>query len=413
MAYPCTTRSGQKATGRGLPCRRRYRSTNSVTPGKTVERRTMLWPLCRCGRSASRQRVTTSRRGLWNSSIGVPMVTTRMSANATQAGSAEKLNRPEDSASASNGSAPTSLKGIFPAASVSIAAWLVSWMSVRSPFCAMTIASGAPTWPAPPTTQTSYRGASLTWSSYRGRRATQDRQAPRLARCAVLQKLRGNTGVDRVRGHLGITCHHGARADDRALANGDTGQQHGVDADVRTVPDAHRLDDEVGLDDRHIDWLARVLASEHLRARPPPHVVAKRQIAAVEVRLRSDPGVRPDHAAPVVTALQERLVPDEHAVADLERLRMQHEHSQADADAVAELLAERTQEDAAALLSLIALERPGDGEALKQLRRRELRAQLGRTLDLVGRIGRDLFQGVDGLDDPLACHFFMKALTSP
>src|SRR5438132_4788767 len=99
--------------------------------------------------------------------------------------------------------------------------------------------------------------------------------------------------------------HDRTGADDRALADRHAGKEHRVHPDVRAVVDPHRLDDEVGLDDRNIGRLAGVLAYEELRPRPPPDVLAELHVAAVEVRLRSDPRVRADDAVPVMPSLQE------------------------------------------------------------------------------------------------------------
>ncbi len=58
-------------------------------------------------------------------------------------------------------------------------------------------------------------------------------------------------------------------ADDGALADSHARQDHGVDADIGPSADAHRLDLEVGRDDRHVCGNTCVLGAEHLGAGTP------------------------------------------------------------------------------------------------------------------------------------------------
>src|SRR6185436_3976978 len=57
----------------------------------------------------------------------------------------------------------------------------------------------------------------------------------------------------------------GAGADDRAFPDGDARKQHGFDADVGPIADAHRLDAQVGLHERDVGWQPRVLRPQHFR----------------------------------------------------------------------------------------------------------------------------------------------------
>ena len=125
--------------------------------------------------------------------------------------------------------------------------------------------------------------------------------------------------------------HDRAGADDRALADRDAREDGRIGADVGPRADAHRLDLEVGLHDRHVDRHAGVGRAEHLRARAPADVVLEHQVARVEVGLRADPHVVADHARAVEAALDVGLRADEDAVADLEGLEV------LEADAAADL----------------------------------------------------------------------------
>src|SRR5207253_11371633 len=171
-----------------------------------------------------------------------------------------------------------------------------------------------------------------------------------------------------------------------------------VHPDIRPVVHAHRLDQEIGLDDRHVDRVTGVLAAEHLRAGPPSDVLAELEVAAIEIALRTDPGVRADDRAPVVAPLQEGLVPDEHSVSDREGVRMKHEHADTDAHAVTERLAERAQQHTPLARAVGAIEVGRGRVALEEGLARLALAQAGRLRDLVGRIGRDLLDAVDRLD---------------
>ena len=123
---------------------------------------------------------------------------------------------------------------------------------------------------------------------------------------AGAEELRRHTRDDRVRSD--VVRDHCARADDGARANGHSGEQHGVHADIRAIFDPHGLDHEVRLDDRDVQRIAGVLAPQHLRAGTPTDVVPELQVPAVEVRLRADPRVRTDDA-PAVVRLKKLLFP--------------------------------------------------------------------------------------------------------
>ena len=82
---------------------------------------------------------------------------------------------------------------------------------------------------------------------------------------------------------------------------------------------------------------------EHPGARPPADVLLDHQIPGIEIALRSDPRVVADHAAAVEAALDERLLADHHAVADLERLGVPGDGPAADPHAVAEAAASARQ----------------------------------------------------------------------
>jgi hypothetical protein len=156
---------------------------------------------------------------------------------------------------------------------------------------------------------------------------------------APAKEPRGHAGDDRECGNVGRD--HRTRADDRALANGDTGKDDGIDADVSRSPDAYRFDREVGLDDRYIDRHARVFRTEHLGSGSPANVILDDEIARVEVTLRTDPGMVADDAPAIETPLDERLFADEDAVANLEGLGMLRKSPSPDADTVTEAAAER------------------------------------------------------------------------
>jgi len=213
------------------------------------------------------------------------------------------------------------------------------------------------------------------------------------------EHARRDTGGDRVRGDVLRDDRPGA--DDGALAHGHARQQHRARPDIRPFAHAHGLDDEVGLDDRDVGRLAGVLAPQDLGARTPAHVLAELHVAAVEVRLRPDPGVRPDDAVAVVPALQVRLVAEEHRVADLERAWMQHQHSEADAHAVAEAPAHGPQQHAPLVRTLVAVAEEHAAVDLKELLRRARAPQLLALLDLLRRVRGDLADAVDGAHDPL------------
>src|SRR5204863_4575299 len=149
---------------------------------------------------------------------------------------------------------------------------------------------------------------------------------------APAKEPRGHARDNRKR--LDVVSDDRACADNRALANMDAGKQHGVDADVGPRADARRLDFEIGLNDRDVVRQARVLRSQRTGARPPADVLLDDQVARIEVALRADPRVGADDAAAIRASLDERLLADEHAIADVERLEVRADRAAADADVV-------------------------------------------------------------------------------
>src|SRR5919202_2005764 len=130
--------------------------------------------------------------------------------------------------------------------------------------------------------------------------------------------------------------HDRAGADDGAGADRHSGQEHRARANVRATLDADRLDQQVGLDDRHVGRYAGVLRAEDLRPWAPADVVLQHQVARVEVRLGPDPHVIADAARPVEATLEVGPGPDEHAIANRERLDVLEANPGADTDAVPE-----------------------------------------------------------------------------
>src|SRR5205823_14543080 len=185
-------------------------------------------------------------------------------------------------------------------------------------------------------------------------------------------------------------------------------KKDGVHSDVGPPADAHRLDHEVGLDDRHVDRIAGVFAAQDLRARTPADVLADLQVAAIEVALRADPGVRTDRAAAVVPTLQERLIAEEDGVADLERMRVQDQHTEADPHAIAERFAEGSHEHAALPSAIGAIDERRGGVALDEPLARFALPKTRGFRDLLGRILRDLLNAVDRFDDARAQLPFMN-----
>ena len=72
-----------------------------------------------------------------------------------------------------------------------------------------------------------------------------------------------------------------------------------------------------------------------LRARTPSDVVLQDEVARIQIALRTDPAVIADHATAAHAPLDERVLADEDAVADLEGLWMRRDRAAADAHAVA------------------------------------------------------------------------------
>jgi hypothetical protein len=231
--------------------------------------------------------------------------------------------------------------------------------------------------PAPPVTTTVDRAAT----------ATRALVPSRLVSIAPAQELGRHAGDDRECRH--VPGDHGAGADDRALPHRHAGQQHRVDADVGPRAHAHRLDAQVGLDDRHVRRHPRVLRAEHAGTRPPPHGILEHQIARVEGALRPQPAAIADDAAAVEAPLDEGQLADHDAVADLECLRMARHRAAADAHAVAEALRQRPPHGAAhpGILGVVTI-----GVARGQIEQRLARvvaAQPVGELELVGRVGRN------------------------
>src|SRR5215472_9056826 len=197
--------------------------------------------------------------------------------------------------------------------------------------------------------------------------------------------------------------HDGTRANDGALTHGHTGQDHRAGADVRSTPHDHRLDAEVGLDDRHVPGRARVLRAEHLRARAPAHVVLEHEVARVEVRLRADPHVVADPAGAVEPALDVRLGADEHAAADLERLHVLEAGAGADAQAVADAPAGGPPDDAPHHGVELALARREPRVEVEQAGQVVAGPEAGGQPDLELGVGHQLAQAVDRADYAF-CH---------
>src|SRR5882672_4734213 len=133
-----------------------------------------------------------------------------------------------------------------------------------------------------------------------------------------------------------ILRHHRARPDDGPLADRNAREDDGVHADIRPWANAHRLDHDFGFDHRHVRRHAGVLRAEHFRAGTPADAFRDHQIARVEICLGTDPDAVANHAAAVEPPLNERQLTDEHAVANLERLRMLRQRAAANSDSVAE-----------------------------------------------------------------------------
>src|SRR5688500_2968008 len=125
-----------------------------------------------------------------------------------------------------------------------------------------------------------------------------------------------HTGHDSER--LDVLGQHGARADDRALANGHAGKHDRVDADIGPGTDPHRANRQVSLNNRYVGRHAGVRRAEDLRPGAPADGFFDHQIAGVEIALRPDPHVIADHAAAVEATLQHCLVSYEHIRPDLE-----------------------------------------------------------------------------------------------
>ncbi len=115
IALPSAIRSGQNATGTSAPRPAIIFSTRAVTPGKTVERRTMSCPSRRYGAQPPSARGTAPWSGFRCSSTGVPTTTMTCSAVPTTAGSAEARSRPPATTRSSTGPAPGSSNGSRPA----------------------------------------------------------------------------------------------------------------------------------------------------------------------------------------------------------------------------------------------------------------------------------------------------------
>ena len=121
--------------------------------------------------------------------------------------------------------------------------------------------------------------------------------------------------------------------------------------------------------------------------------------------------MRADRAAAVVPSLQERLIAKEDRVPDLERMRVQDQHAEADAHAVAERFAQGSQDHAALPGAADAVDERGGGVAFDQRLSRFPLPKARGFRDLLGRILRDLLNAVDRLDDARAQLPFMNERT--
>src|SRR5207244_10537416 len=108
-------------------------------------------------------RIRRDKFGLWNSSMGVPTVKTTTAARVILLASDENVNRPVPLTFFKSVWPPSSRYGIAPWAIVFNAVSLMSRINVLKPLSASTSASGNPTRPAPPTTQTSQLGAGFSF----------------------------------------------------------------------------------------------------------------------------------------------------------------------------------------------------------------------------------------------------------
>ena len=107
------------------------RSTVSLVPGKTVERKTISEPFCTWGVSSSRTFSKIRTDGFMNSSIGVPMTRITVRVRLSIAGSRDSSSRPVGSSLVRRGSAPASRKGTWPFLTSSILSASMSLMPTR------------------------------------------------------------------------------------------------------------------------------------------------------------------------------------------------------------------------------------------------------------------------------------------
>ncbi len=98
-----------------MPAARSRRSTDSVVPGKTVDRSTIIVLFFRCGISSSSTLSKMRTDGFMNSSIGVPMTRITVSVLSTRLGSDASSSRPVGRSFFSSVSAPFSRNGTLPA----------------------------------------------------------------------------------------------------------------------------------------------------------------------------------------------------------------------------------------------------------------------------------------------------------
>jgi len=151
----------------------------------------------------------------------------------------------------------------------------------------------------------------------------------------------------RLRPGRNIAAYGRASSHDRAASDGHSRKEHRIHADICAGKDAHRLDDKIGGDDRQACRQTCVLRAENLHSWTEPDIVLKDQVARIEKALRAYPDAIADRETAIMSPLENRLVTNEHAVAEFERLWMPKADSHADLQAYAATLHQSAQTDPA------------------------------------------------------------------